>query len=759
MNTERIFAFIRVYLCSSVAIFCCLLAARLPACGGERPRVVLVLCDALTFDDFHDNAYPHLYQLAETGAIGLMNGAVAGPKTPTAATLTLAAGQHVPAEPTDEQAANGGEAVSGERGTAAEVYARRAGPLGAQPAPPGIFHLGVASLRRRGLDTERLGAALAQAKPPIRAELFGNADTDAWGRRAALLTADAVGVGKGVIAMNRSLPESPFGMADDPIRLAQAVLESEADFVAAQLGDTARAEAARPRLSPADYRAARSAALRRLDIFLYFLTEELKGEERKADVLLVSPYPPADDARHPTAWNRLTPALAFGPRFPPGLLTSATTRTPGLLANVDIAPTVLHLFDAPVPPTMIGRPVHSVSARSSGPARIAAVTRMDYLATLNQRALTAVTVPLGAACFLGVLLGMIARRRGGGTASRRFAPCLIFTQNLPTALLFAPLLVPPTLLEYGLRIAAWMLGLMALCYLLSRLLRISPPVVTAFLALFLVATDILTGQHLLKDSLLSGYPLSGIRYYGVGNEYLGVLIGFALAGGFAWLDGPHPPAPSPAPARSSLGRGGEGLGQRKAVLLLTWLILMLLLGWPGLGANAGSLAATGAGFGVGAAILWGRRPTLRLGAAGVVAGLLLALAFGALDAALAAQEVSGSAASSHFGAAIQAAAGGRGAGYLAEIALRKAAMNLRLLASLWLLLAASAVVVTMLAARALIGDALQDVLKRRTWMARGLAATLAAGVASLLFKDSGVVTVTFLAGSQCVLLLYYALTE
>ena len=38
-------------------------------------------------------------------------------------------------------------------------------------------------------------------------------------------------------------------------------------------------------------------------------------------------------------------------------LASATTRTPGLIANVDIAPTILHLFAAPIPRTMVGRPV------------------------------------------------------------------------------------------------------------------------------------------------------------------------------------------------------------------------------------------------------------------------------------------------------------------------------------------------------------------------------------------------------------------
>jgi hypothetical protein len=179
---------------------------------------------------------------------------------------------------------------------------------------------------------------------------------------------------------------------------------------------------------------------------------------------------------------------------------------------------------------------------------------------------------------------------------------------------------------------------------------------------------------------------------------------------------------------------------------------MLLLGWPGLGANAGSLAATGAGFGVGAAILRGKRPTVRLALGCIAAGLLLAFAFSALDAALA--ESGGV---SHSGAAIRAASTGRGPGYLAEIVTRKIGMNLRLLVSPWILMAAAVIVGTMLAARALIGETLKRVLQQRPWTARGWAAIAAAAGAALVFKDSGVVTVAFLLGGACLILLYYCL--
>ena len=709
----------------------------------HRPHVVLILCDAITFSDVHNRAYPHLARFTETGALGLMNCAVAGPKTPTAATLTLAIGQHLPAEVTDEQAANDGESVPGEQGTAAEVYARRVG----QPASTDrdrssmrVKHLGIAGLARRGLDTDRLGAALAQETPKIQTFVVGNADTETWGRRAAALTVDALGVGAGVVAAAQGTASSL--LRDDPTALARAISQAHADFTVVQLGDTARIEAARAQFAPEVYRSARAEALRRLDELIVLLSEKSTADGDPVDILLVSPYPPVEQAHYPGVWGRLTPVVASGPDFPPGLLTSATTRTPGLLANVDIAPTILALFAAQAPVTMIGRPLQVIVSETEPSRRMAAVARLDQMAALNGRATIPLMASIGSLCFLLVLAGLIAWNRGGAQAARRFAPGLLFTQNLPTALLLAPLGTPPTILRYGLEIVAWMAGLTVASSLLARLVRISPPVAAAFLGIALVVGDTLAGQPLLKDSLLSSYPLSGIRYYGVGNEYLGVLLGFALAGGFAWLEDRRVPYPSAV----------SGHVYRWA-LALGWLGLLLLLGWPGLGANAGSLAATSAGFGLGTAILAGKRPTVRLGIACTLAGLLLAFVFGVVDAALAAH------ASSHLGAAVQAASGGRGPGYLAEIALRKLAMNLRLLVSPWLLLPAGAVVVTLLAARALVGDSWRFALQRRPWTARGLTATLAATLASLLFKDSGVVTATFLIGSECVILLSLLLTD
>ena len=717
--------------------------------GAAPHRVVLVVCERLTWEDVNAEC-PFLVSLLDRSAIGLMNTAVSGPKNPASAMLAMAAGQLLPSEAGDEQAFNGTEsvmgAVPGETGTAGEIYARRTG----RALVPGrtIVHLNVASLTRRQIIGQNMGAALANADPPRRMVICGNADTDTPQRRAALLALDAQGTTAGDVALVLKDTDKPFGITDDVATLARFAAATDADVFVAVLGDVARAEAARSSLSDTDYHAVRRKALRGLDAFLLQLFAIHHLDTGAVNLVLVSPCPPPSSVTrpeppNPEVWTHLAPIVALGPDFPPGLLGSPTTRTPGLVANVDIAPTLLNLLDVPVPPTMPGRPMQSLQSVNNPEERLKRVSRLDFVTTLNAQAMTQVAMPLSGLCFALVLASIAAYRRGGRRTASWHLSGLIFTLNLPAGLLLATILIPPTLLEYGLRIVAWMAALTIINYALARMGRVSPPVACGLLNIVLIVIDLFRGQPLLKDSLLSSYALSGIRYYGIGNEYLGVVLGYALLGGFAWMGERE---------EEKKKRSGEEQESSKEVLALMvgWIGLACVLGWPGLGANAGSLIVTGAGFGVGAWMLTGRRFSFGIAIVCLLAGIGLSFAFGAVDAALAGP------AASHAGHVLNAVGQGRGAAYLLEIMARKIGMNLRLLVSPFFLLGGSLVVVTALLMRAVLGKAVAALFAAHVRLRQSLPALAVTLFASLLFKDSGVVTVGFTAGVACLTVLWYA---
>ena len=50
----------------------------------------------------------------------------------------------------------------------------------------------------------------------------------------------------------------------------------------------------------------------------------------------------------------------------------------------------------------------------------------------------------------------------------------------------------------------------------------------SFTTLLALNVDLLTGATMIKSSVLGYDPMAGARYYGVGNEYMGVMIGCSI---------------------------------------------------------------------------------------------------------------------------------------------------------------------------------------------------------------------------------------
>jgi hypothetical protein len=63
---------------------------------------------------------------------------------------------------------------------------------------------------------------------------------------------------------------------------------------------------------------------------------------------------------------------------------------------------------------------------------------------------------------------------------------------------------------------------------LAHLLKLNPFLFLALANVILILVDTLSGAPLQKVALLSYDPIGGARFYGIGNEYMGVLIGAVI---------------------------------------------------------------------------------------------------------------------------------------------------------------------------------------------------------------------------------------
>ncbi len=263
--------------------------------------------------------------------------------------------------------------------------------------------------------------------------------------------------------------------------------------------------------------------------------------------------------------RRLSPVLEYGKAVPGGLLVSASTRRPGLVTNTDFAPTVADYFglsraDFPARPFGFAwtfQETHTAAIQTS------VLEEEAYRQGREMRIL-----PYAALVFaIWILLATLLLIRGKLPAWAAAIPltatlALLLARSAAEACAYFPLLI---LLGFG--VAARCGWRRAVSILASGII-------------FVLVVALAMGGSLMHSSLLGYSAVEGARYYGIGNEAMGLLVGSALVVA-AWL---------------------WPLGKYSKVCTLALLIgVTILLGLPQAGAKAGGLLVASSAFGI---FLW-----------------------------------------------------------------------------------------------------------------------------------------------------------
>ena len=289
--------------------------------------------------------------------------------------------------------------------------------------------------------------------------------------------------------------------------------------------------------------------------------------------------------------RRLTPILEWGDGIAAGLLRSPSTRRAGLVVNTDFAPTVAAYFGVTRKEFPV-RPFGDVWAAIAAPDaehQVRALEGQALSQAQGMKALPYLALSLAAWMLGGTALASRKRLpRFGPVAPLTLLVALVFSTSVLSLFVWFSLLLAPawaTSRRFGARNAA----LLLLTVLAAALIG-----------------DMLTGSRLMQRGLLGYSALEGARYYGIGNEAMGVLIGTLLV---------------------LTARLWHPFGRWRVTLLLLLGTVAILLGSAGVGAKAGGLLVSLAAFGtLGFSLLGGRwsvRVALALAAA-VIAAMTLA---------------------------------------------------------------------------------------------------------------------------------------
>jgi len=709
---------VRPALVAILAIACMAIGLFGNALAGGR-KLVVGIVDQVTWSDLLSDEVqaPTLKGLARNSGAGLM--CVRTGRASGGGYLTIGAGARASASQPQSQPGLEGRAflrneiVGGE--AAGRAYAAYTGwPVGAN----GIVHLGIGDLVRQNQPTTYpitlglLGSALHRSG--LHVACVGNADLpDSPHRELAAVAMDERGrvefgdIGAGLLERD---PRLPYLLTTRGDRLLSAFRRAlaVADLIVVDFGETSRVGEYADAMPPAAAQAARRRAVERVDSLLAGVLRELPPTGW--GLMLLAPTARAADPEEQFA--NLTPVIFYLPGAERGLLTSPSTRRPGLVLNTDVAPTILGYFSLQTPPAAVGRPMRVEPTRGDLLARVKSdEARQAGVEVARRYAFRWLAVL--AAIALWAAAGMFAL----GEGAPRWVRVLL------RGLLLVLLAAPPALLLVGLRpmSAAQMLaGAVAISLVIAFLGAAAtrwraghvPP---ALLLVALLVYDLVKGQTMLQWSPLSYSAAAGARFYGLGNEYGGALLGAALVSAASML-----------PARE---RGGA-VGRLLAGVVL--LGIAGLVGYPRFGANLGMALACAIGFAAFIVYLWSERPTW----ADAVAALLVALLVA--GAAMAVDVFRHGAEASHLGL-FAASLRSQGWGALGQVAIRKWTLNWLLVrTSLWTdaALAGFGVVGVLLLARPRRAVA---AMAERPWLAPALTACVVGAIASWALNDSGIV--------------------
>ncbi|MEA2301038.1 MAG: hypothetical protein QOE44_1573, partial [Solirubrobacteraceae bacterium] len=201
--------------------------------------------------------------------------------------------------------------------------------------------------------------------------------------------------------------------------------------------------------------------------------------------------------------------LAIGASGLPGggTLGSQTTRRPGLVTDIDVAPTVLRWIGARVPGAVRGQPLTAAGRRD--PAGLGRYrSRLGVIAGRRW--------PTVGAFFLAWLLLILAGAAfGTGGARRALRLGGLGSLWTPCTVLAAAALRPSRAVEVAVVVG----GALLLAVATDRLVDWPHgPAVPAAATVLVYGVDLALGSPLISVSLLGSNPIAGGRFFGVGNE-------------------------------------------------------------------------------------------------------------------------------------------------------------------------------------------------------------------------------------------------
>lgn len=416
-------------------------------------------------------------------------------------------------------------------------------------------------VQKYSFEVGRLGDILSDNGETCK--VYGNNDTDSKNRLVPLITINQKGITSGDVGINSLIADStrPYGIKTDYSYLIdkwEESVEKEISLIVFDLGDLYRLNQYKKYMDSKYAENVKEEVMFEMGEFINYIYQNIRDNQT---LIVLSPMV-SNEAK--SNKELLAPIWMYNEDKKGNLLTSTTTRREGIVANIDIAPTIINiLVNSGKHHKMDGHVLQEINSNIDFPHLLNKTFNVYKIRTkvLSNYIFYQITVLAVATIFL----------------FKRKNIKYTWLKTVLLSTLFMPALMLLTA-NYTLTNPYFYLSLVIIMSIFLAILCKNNNPITALLIVSLITflgitIDIIFGGQMQKTSVLGYDPIIGARYYGIGNEFMGVYIGATVLLISALLD----------------------YKRTKITLVLSLIIsfsLVFVLAYPTLGTNAGGVLAS-----------------------------------------------------------------------------------------------------------------------------------------------------------------------
>lgn len=351
----------------------------------------------------------------------------------------------------------------------------------------------------------------------LKRVVIGNSDDFEIMRHTGAILMDSEGMVDCGVVDERVLkenPQFPGGLSSDYQSITYYISSflEEGDIFLIDTGDLHRIDNYYRYYQPDNYSKLKEQAIKEMDQLFAFLLESMSDNDQLYLITLNAPYSLREEGENiPVIYH-------YRPGGNGALLTAPSTKRLGVVTNLDIAPTILNSYGIDTR-GFYGSIMESIEVDNHQELIISQLNQINTV--FNQRPLA---IRIYIIITIVMVLAFLANFKLNSIAQNKFSYLLLIAMSGPLAFLIMPIFGPINLVLY-------LIMFYAICAIIAFLIRkfvvkpIDGAIALSAVTVIAVLTDTIFNSYLQKQSILGYDVIGGARFYGVGNEYMGVIIG------------------------------------------------------------------------------------------------------------------------------------------------------------------------------------------------------------------------------------------